>query len=160
MLIELPILWTVIINFVIWFIIHMTMAYIITMIPANWINVKSSLYQEKAFENAGKIYETHFKIKSWKELLPDGAALFDKGFKKKRLVSFEESYIQQFVLETCRGELAHWLVIAFSPIFFIWNPLWAGCVMIIYALLANLHCIITQRYNRIRFNKILDRRRF
>lgn len=158
MLFELPILWTILINIALWFIIHMSMAYIITMIPSNWINVNSIIFTEKKIEKNGKIYENHFKIKSWKELLPDGAALFDKGFKKKRLVSFEESYIRQFVLETCRGELAHWLVIAFSPIFFIWNPMWAGNVMIIYAILANLPCIITQRYNRIRFNKILGRR--
>jgi len=34
------------------------------------------------------------------------------------------------------------------PIFSIWNPLWAGWVMVIYAIAANLPCILAQCYNR------------
>jgi glycosyl-4,4'-diaponeurosporenoate acyltransferase len=155
MLIELPIIWTIIINIALWFIIHMSFAYIITIIPSSYINIKSWIYQKRAIEQNGRIYEDIFKIKNWKDYLPDGAALFNTGFRKKKLLSFDKEYMKQFVVETCRGELAHWLVILFSPVFFIWNPLWAGIVMIIYALFANLPCILAQRYNRIRFQRIL-----
>lgn len=155
MLIELPIIWTVIINVILWFIIHMSMAYIITMIPSSYINIKSWIYTERNWEQNGKIYDDKFQIKRWKGLLPDGAALFKKGFKKKSMASKDPEYLKRFYLETCRAELAHWLVILFSPIFFIWNPCWAGIVMIVYAFLANLPCIIAQRYNRIRFERIL-----
>ena len=158
MLIELPVLWTIIINIVLWFIVHMTFAYIITIIPAYLINTKSPIYQKLKWEQDGKFYEKYFKIKSWKGLLPDGAALFKKGFRKKSMDSKDMEYLKRFVLETCRAELAHWLVILFSPVFFIWNPFWAGIIMILYAFLANLPCIIAQRYNRERFRRILDRR--
>ena len=134
----------------------MSFAYIITIIPSFYINVKSWIYKNRNWEQNGKIYEDIFKIKSWKGLLPDGAALFKKGFRKKSLVSSDENYLSQFVLETCRAEFVHWLVIIFSPVFFIWNPLWAGIVIIFYAFVANLPCIIAQRYNRERFQRILN----
>ncbi len=67
----------------------------------------------------------------------------------------EKDYFLRFMLETRRGEFAHWLVILFSPVFFIWNPFIFGVVNIIYSLIANLPCIFVQRYNRIRFSKLL-----
>lgn len=41
-------------------------------------------------------------------------------------------------------------------LFFIWNPLWAGFIMIAYAILANLPFILTQRYNRPRLQRLLQ----
>ena len=157
MLIELPIIWTIIINIMLWFIVHMSFAYIITIIPSSYINIKSWIYKNRKWEQNGRFYETYFKIKSWKGLLPDGAALFKKGFRKKKLVSIDREYLSQFVIETCRAEFVHWLVILFCPVFFIWNPIWAGIIMIIYAFLANFPCIIAQRYNRLRFNRIMNK---
>jgi glycosyl-4,4'-diaponeurosporenoate acyltransferase len=133
----------------------MSFAYFITIIPSSYINIKSWIYKNRHWEQNGGIYEKYFKIKSWKGLLPDGSALFKKGFRKKTMVSKDKEYLKLFVLETCRAELVHWLVILFSPVFFIWNPCWAGLIMIIYAFLANLPCIIAQRYNRLRFMRIL-----
>ncbi|MBS1536862.1 MAG: glycosyl-4,4'-diaponeurosporenoate acyltransferase [Bacteroidetes bacterium] len=146
---------TIIINIVLWFIIHMSLSYIMILLPSSYINIKSWIYKDRKWELNGKIYEDIFKIKRWKGLLPDGAALFKKGFRKKQLVSSQKEYLTIFILETCRAELAHWLVILFSPVFFIWNPLWAGFIMIVYALFANLPCIYAQRYNRFRFQRIL-----
>lgn len=155
MLIELPEIWIVVIDFVLWFAIHMLVAYIGTALPARNINTASWLYKERSWEKDGKIYEDLFRIKAWKELLPDGAALFKKGFRKKRLTSHDRGYFERFIVEVCRAESVHWVVILFSPVFFIWNYWWAGIIMIIYAFLANLPCIIAQRYNRIRLRKIL-----
>jgi glycosyl-4,4'-diaponeurosporenoate acyltransferase len=86
--------------------------------------------------------------------LPDGAALFKEGFEKKRLKETNMEYLNWFMRETCRAELTHWIVFLFGPLFFIWNLWWVGIVMILYASLANMPCIITQRYNRIRLRRI------
>lgn len=134
----------------------MSFAYIITIIPTSYINIRARIYKKRDWEQHGKIYEDVFRVKSWKGFLPDGSALFKKGFRKKSMVSKDMEYLHRFVIETCRAELVHWLVIVFSPVFFIWNPIWAGFIMIIYALVANMPCIIAQRYNRIRFQRILD----
>lgn len=157
MLIEIPVFWIAIINVVLWLVIHLTIAYIATALPERLINVNSKLYGEMKWEKGGKIYDDLFRIRRWKELLPDGSALFKKGFRKKRMVSMNKEYVEKFILEICRAELTHWIVILFSPLFFIWNPWWAGLIMIVYAFAANMPCILAQRYNRIRFRKILEK---
>ncbi|MEJ2629459.1 MAG: glycosyl-4,4'-diaponeurosporenoate acyltransferase [bacterium] len=157
MLIELPVHWIIIIDVMVWFIVHMSVSYLITLVPKQYINIDAWIYRERKWEDQGRLYEKVFKIKKWKDMLPDGAALFRKGFRKKRLTSVNKEYLHQFILEVCRAESAHWIVILFSPLFFLWNYWWAGIIMILYALIANIPCILAQRYNRIRFKRILNK---
>ncbi len=51
-------------------------------------------------------------------------------------------------------ELILWLAHLGGWLFFLWNPAWAGWVMVLYATLANGPCIITQRYNRVRLGNL------
>jgi glycosyl-4,4'-diaponeurosporenoate acyltransferase len=113
------------------------------------------LYKQRKWEKAGNIYKTVFKIKSWKQLLPDGAIIFKRGFQKSRLTNSTLLYLSIFMQETCRAELTHWLVLLFAPLFFLWNYLFVGIIMILYALIVNIPCILTQRFNRIRLNKFV-----
>jgi glycosyl-4,4'-diaponeurosporenoate acyltransferase len=76
------------------------------------------------------------------------------GFAKGRLTDWNAAYVDQFIVETRRAELAHWCMLCCFPIFFLWNPPWACCVMFIYALLANLPCIVAQRFNRFRLARL------
>ena len=68
----------------------------------------------------------------------------------------DKEYFQEFVMETCRAELTHWIVFLFASIFFIWNLWWIGIIMVAYAITVNMPCIITQRYNRIRLRRVLE----
>jgi len=61
-------------------------------------------------------------------------------------------------IETRRAELTHWLLMVPAPFFFLWNPAWAGWVMIVYALLANCPFIMIQRYNRPRLERVLRKK--
>jgi glycosyl-4,4'-diaponeurosporenoate acyltransferase len=157
MLLVLPEIWIIIIDIVLWFIIHMSVAYIATILPLDNLNTESWLLKERNWEKSGNFYDRFFKIKKWKGLLPDGSALFKKGFRKKRMTSSNPEYLSKFIIETGRAEIVHWIVILFSPVFFIWNYPWAGWVMIIYAIIANLPCILAQRYNRIRFKRMISK---
>ena len=94
----------------------------------------------------------------WKDLLPDGAAWFGKGFPKARLRARDTGYLAQFARETCRGEFVHWVVLLAGPLFLLWNPGWMGVAMLLYAVLANLPCIVVQRYNRGRLLRLVARR--
>ncbi|MBF0430450.1 MAG: glycosyl-4,4'-diaponeurosporenoate acyltransferase [Fibrobacteria bacterium] len=147
--------WTVIIDTLAWFLVHMGFAWFVTSLPANIFNPEGVLFKLRSWEKGGKIYQKLFRVHNWKKKLPDGAALFKKGFKKKKINSRKPEYLERFVLETCRGEAAHWLVILAAPLFFLWNPPWAGLVMIGYAFCANLPCIIVQRYNRPWINRLI-----
>ena len=80
------------------------------------------------------------------------------GFAKGTLAGTKADYLRRFIRETWRGELCHWFALGCTPVFFLWNPGWADLVMVAYALAANLPCILAQRYNRSRFQRLLARR--
>ena len=154
MLVHLPTAITITIDVIAWLIIHMGVSYIMSRQPLSSFNSDSWLYTKRVWEKNGRFYERLFRLKSWKRKLPDGAAIFKNGFKKKRLKGTEKGYLDTFIRETCRAELTHWIVFLFGPLFLIWNLWWVGIVMIVYATMANIPCVITQRYNRIRLQRI------
>ena len=150
MLVELPVVLLVVVNIFGWLIIHLGVAWLVTQFPDRLFRTEGWLYRARPWEYDGRLYEKVFLINAWKKKLPDGAALFKKGFPKRRFISRDPAYLERFARETCRGEIVHWIVFSCSLLFFIWNPWWAGFVMVGYASVANLPCIVVQRYNRIR----------
>ena len=157
MLIHLPTLPTILIDIAAWFVIHMGVSYLMTHVPLISFDAKSWLYTQRRWEKDGRVYKKIFGLKKWKEMLPDGAALFKEGFEKKHLRKLDNEYLNNFIRETCRAELTHWIVLLFGPVFLVWNLWWVGIVMIVYAISANLPCIISQRYNRIRLKRVYSK---
>jgi glycosyl-4,4'-diaponeurosporenoate acyltransferase len=158
-LIELPTFWTILLDIVIWFVIHMGVVYLAVRIPIRFFNPKAFLYRIRRWEKGGAIYQKFFKIKRWKERAPDGAGfLKERGFPKKRLGDKSNAYLYTFLLETCRAEMTHWIIFLFAPFFFMWNRFWVGVIMIIYAAAENIPLIMIQRYNRARFRRIMEKR--
>jgi glycosyl-4,4'-diaponeurosporenoate acyltransferase len=153
---HLPGLLTFIIDFTAWLLIHVFVSLPISRMRPNSFNPDSWLYKERHWENTGKFYDRILKIKKWKGFLPDGAAVQKSGFRKKRLNNNDAVYIRRFILETCRAELTHWVIFVFAIVFFIWNDWWIGLIMIVYAIVVNIPCVFTQRYNRIRLRKVYD----
>jgi glycosyl-4,4'-diaponeurosporenoate acyltransferase len=92
-----------------------------------------------------------------KDRLPDAARWFDGGFAKGSLAAHDPAYLRRFIRETWRGELCHWFALGCVPVFFLWNPWWADMVMVGYAMMANIPCILAQRYNRLRLRRLLAR---
>lgn len=154
MIIQLPGLLNIIIDFIIWLLVHVFVSLSTWKLRQDSFNPDSWLYQERRWENCGDFYKTFFKVKKWKEFLPDGAAVSKGGFRKKNLGNHDPAYIRKFIIETCRAELTHWIIFIFSIIFFIWNEWWIGLIMVVYAIIVNLPCVITQRYNRIRLRRV------
>jgi glycosyl-4,4'-diaponeurosporenoate acyltransferase len=157
MLLNLPTLPTILLDIATWLIIHMGVSYLMTHIPLSSFDAGFWLYKQRKWEKNGKIYVRTFRLKKWKKKLPDGAALFKKGFQKKHFKGIDNIYLDNFIRETCRAELTHLIMFLLSPVFFIWNIWWVGIVMIIYAILVNLPCIIIQRYNRIRLKRVYSK---
>jgi glycosyl-4,4'-diaponeurosporenoate acyltransferase len=103
------------------------------------------------------LYRRVFFIHRWKHLLPD-AAPWVSGFPKARLTSDDPSYLRTFIAETRRGELAHWLQWLVISSFIIWNPFPANLIILIYAVVLNLPCILNLRHTRQRLSRLLLRR--
>lgn len=157
MLIELSVLWLVVLNVLVWLIFHLGFAWAGTRLPLKGFREGSWLYRERKWEARGNFYEKRMSIRTWKDRLPDCGGIFAGGFSKAGLASTSRDYLRRFLLETCRGELVHWTVMFSSVLFLLWNPWWAGLIMMAYGIAANLPCIVVQRYNRIRLKRVLDR---
>jgi glycosyl-4,4'-diaponeurosporenoate acyltransferase len=155
MIIYLSSLWMLALDFIAWLVINLSVAGVISRLRSESFNAETWLFKERNWEKHSRLYEHLFKIKKWKGWLPDGAEVSRKAFKKKHLQTADSGYIQVFILETCRAEILHWIIFLFGFVFFIWNPWYVGIIMIVYAGIANLPCILTQKYNRIRLKRLL-----
>ena len=155
MLVELPILWTALLNVLAWLVFQLGLAWTMTQIPAKHFNPRSAWARLWNWETSGRAYENIFAIKHWKDLLPDAASWFKGGFPKAELRVRMPDFLERFLRETWRGELTHWLAMLALPVFAIWNPGWGVAVNVAYAVAANLPCILVQRYNRARFLRVL-----
>jgi glycosyl-4,4'-diaponeurosporenoate acyltransferase len=152
--IELPTSWVIALNIAGWPVIQLALAWAFTRMPAPWFSPTAAC----RWEQRGRFYERVLGIKSWKDRLPDAARWFSGGFAKGQLAGADTDYLRRFVCETWRGELCHWAALACAPLFFLWNPWWADVIMVSYGLIANLPCILAQRYNRLRLQRLLARR--
>lgn len=141
-----------------WPVIQLAIAAMVMRIPQELFAHDGPLYRQRKWEQAGRFYTKWLRVRRWKSMLPDGAPWMG-GFTKKRLVSTNDGYLRKFIVETRRAEFAHWWIMACCPVFFLWNPLWACCVMVGYAIASNLPCIVAQRYNRLALTRICEQRR-
>ena len=122
--------------------------------PAAAFAGDSRLYRLRDFEDHGRFYE-RLRIKRWKDRLPEAGALFTGGFSKRSVKTLDRSVFERFVVETRRAEWTHWVIMLATPVFLVWNWWWVELLMIVYALAANLPCLLVQRYNRARLARLL-----
>jgi glycosyl-4,4'-diaponeurosporenoate acyltransferase len=149
--------WTFVLDVAVWAAWSTLAGYLAHVLPATRLDHDTALFRLRRSELDRRLYERRLHVKAWKDRLPEAGALFGGGFSKRHLVRRGRDHLERFVIETRRAELTHWLVMAAAPLFFLWNPWWAGLVMIVYALVANVPCIAIQRYNRARLLRILRR---
>ncbi|RPJ35436.1 MAG: hypothetical protein EHM17_02720 [Verrucomicrobiaceae bacterium] len=149
--IELPLAWIIVLNCTGWPVIQLGLAWGFTRMPDAWFHAPGALPGEDW------LYRHVFHVKRWKDRLPDAAGWFGGGFAKRALATTEPDYLRRFIRETWRGELCHWCAMLFVPVFFLWNPWWADLVILVYAIVANLPCILAQRHNRMRLRRLLAR---
>jgi len=155
--VSLPLGWTILVNAAAWLVIHLGVSFFSSRLPLRWFHPDRGLFRSREWERGGRLYERVFRIRAWKRILPDGAAVFRSGFRKRRMLGRASGYCRTFVLETCRAELCHWLVFALVPLFFVWNPWYVAWPMVPYAVAANAPCIVAQRFNRPRLAALAER---
>jgi glycosyl-4,4'-diaponeurosporenoate acyltransferase len=151
--------WTVLIDCVVWAVAGFSVGYLAHRASAQRFAAAGVLTRLRAFERDGRWYEERWRIKAWKDRLPEGGAIFSGGFSKRSLRTRDPDVLGRFVIETRRAEHTHWWLMALAPLFLLWNPWWLALAMIGYALIANVPCLMVQRYNRARLIRVLRRRR-
>jgi glycosyl-4,4'-diaponeurosporenoate acyltransferase len=148
--------WLAILDAGIWAVWSAIAGYAAHRVPVERLGRDRFPFRLSEVERGGRVY-ARLRIKRWKRLLPEAGDLFAGGFSKRHLARRDRSYLERFVAETRRAELTHWLILAAGPLFFLWNPWWLGLAMVGYAAAANVPCLLTQRYNRVRLLRLLAR---
>ena len=111
--------------------------------------VDGPLLRLRPFEVGGGWYQRRLRVKSWKRWLPEAGRAFG-GRSKRHLPPGGEAGLPRFLTECRRAERAHWLILAATPAFALWNPPGLFVAMVVFALVANVPCLIVVRYNRAR----------
>lgn len=157
MWVELPNLWIIVLNVIGVPVIHLGISWVYTRMDRSRFDPDALFFRERTGEKGGEWYQIVFKVRTWKRFLPDAAVWFD-GFSKGSLNRKTPEYVRAFIVETCRGEAAHYAQIFGILLTLIWNP-WpvAAGFMIVYAFASNLPCLISLRFTRARLRLLLDR---
>ncbi len=110
------------------------------------------------WELAGSPLHRWTKVDLWKDRLPDAGTWFG-GLTKKRLPSDGEGGWQRFAAESLRAERTHWAMFAVLPLLATWNPPALFVANVVFAVVANVPCMIIARHNRARVVRLTQRTR-
>ncbi|MDY4888836.1 MAG: hypothetical protein SO135_03700 [Sphaerochaetaceae bacterium] len=114
------------------------------------------ILRHRSWERGGSIYQKVFKIRAWKDYVPEMGRITPEKFSKRHVMSTKAEYLEQFILESVRAELCHCFSLFLSiPILtFVDTPFfkWA----LVYVIFLNAPCIMIQRTNRPRLERILQ----
>ena len=146
---------TLVVDIFAWFWIHLGIGYLSSRIPLRWINSERKFFHAYGWEKEGQIYERLFHVRSWKHLIPNGSAVYRGAFSIRNLKTMDIAYLERWLKESVRAEICHWAMIFPGFLFFLWNNVVMGWLMVIYAFLNNAVPIIMQRFNRPRMRKLL-----
>lgn len=155
MFLTLPEIWIVLLNALGIPAAHFGISWAFTRAPGGLFDPARWPFRPFPGESARR-YERHTFIRHWKERLPDAAPWFG-GFAKKRLRGADPEFLRRFIAESCRSEAAHWAQVLVIAGFITWTPWPWALVILAYAIASNLPCILLQRYNRLRFRRVLAR---
>lgn len=122
-------------------------------IPEKYLDYRRWPFREKKWEDGGNVYQRLFKVKVWKHQLPELSDFFSKSFSKKKIEPRNQAYLEKYVAESCRAEMAHWSIILLAFISVVANDCVVSMLMVAIAL--NMPFIVIQRYNRPRIMRLL-----
>lgn len=152
MLNEQPLYKVLIINVILGIIWHISMLFICVAKNTSTFSPEKRLYRPHKWEKGGKIYSDILKINRWKDMLPQHIG--KNGFSKEHLDTVSIEYLDNFILETCRGEWNHTMNCTFAFVLFLLNNALIALILSLLLILGNLPFIIIQRYNRFRLQKL------
>jgi glycosyl-4,4'-diaponeurosporenoate acyltransferase len=104
----------------------------------------------RGFERGGSWHQRWFRVRAWKDHLPEAGTWFGGVSKSHLPVGERHAALDRFAAESLRAERTHWTIVAITPLFALWNPPELFLVNVVFALLVNAACIVVPRYNRAR----------
>ncbi|WBY63727.1 hypothetical protein [Thermocaproicibacter melissae] len=139
-------------NLVIVAVWHILFFILCIKLPTATFDASKGRYVARPWEQGGRWYRENLKIQLWKDRLPQHIG--KTGLSKKHFSDASIEYIDEFIMETCRGEWVHLNDCLCAVVLLLINPLLVGLVLSFFVLLGNLPCAIVQRYNRFRLQAL------
>ena len=126
-------------------------SYIVNLLPYSLLYRIYPHFRPRLWEKDGKIYQSVFRIRSWKEYIP-AVGSFDK---KHMNAHPDRSYLSMYLLESLRAELCHELAMVLGIAVMAISIQPAKWKILLWSLMLNLPCMMIQRFNRPRFERLL-----
>lgn len=152
MLRDEPILDTLLVNLLLGTIWHFATFFLCISINVKHFDSKKRWYRPKKWEKDGKWYADHLKINKWKDFLPQHVS--KDGFSKEHLDDVSIEYLDEFIMETCRGEWNHGMNCLFAVVIFLINSFTVAICLAPLVIIGNLPFALVQRYNRFRLERV------
>jgi glycosyl-4,4'-diaponeurosporenoate acyltransferase len=125
-------------------------------LPNSKFDESKECYAAKPWERGGRWYRENLKIQSWKDRIPQHIG--KGGFSKTHLKNDSIEYLDEFILETCRGEWVHRKNCLCAIVMLLVNPLLVGLLTSLFVMIGNVPFALVQRYNRFRLQTLRKRR--
>lgn len=102
-------------------------------------------------------YERLWAIRRWKAWIPDAGGALPGGIPKASLARRDPQALLRLLAETRRAEWVHWALWPAWTLTLLWLPPAGVALNLLFATLFNLPCVLLQRYNRLRLQRLLSR---
>jgi glycosyl-4,4'-diaponeurosporenoate acyltransferase len=102
-------------------------------------------------------YEQWLAIRRWKAWIPDAGNALPGGIRKASLARRDPDALRRLIGETRRAELVHWALWPAWLVTALWLPPAGVAINLLFATAFNLPCLLLQRYNRRRLQRVLAR---
>jgi glycosyl-4,4'-diaponeurosporenoate acyltransferase len=101
--------------------------------------------------------ERWLAIRRWKPWIPDAGHALPGGIRKASLARRDPAALRRLIAETRRAELVHWALWPVWLVSALWLPPAGVAINLLFATLFNLPCLLLQRYNRRRLQRMVAR---
>ena len=144
------------INIMVFAFFSLLITYLSLKLPDRIYDYRSWFYRERKWERRGRIYQSLFRVKAWKNRMPELSDFVKSVYPKKHIGKYSRKNLTVYLKESCRAELTHAAIICSSLLFRFWNDIVDTLIVLLIAFLINMPYIIIQRYNRPRITAMLE----
>lgn len=148
--------WAVLWSSVAWAVASVLVGAWATRLPVDRLG-EGPVTRLRRWEQGGRRWDRLLALRRWKDLVPEAGAWMG-GASKRHVPSRRTEDLRRFSAETVRAERVHWLLATSTVVHAVWCPPAVLAGMAVFGIVANLPCVLIQRYNRGRLGRILDRR--
>lgn len=146
--------WMALSSLAFWLLSSLLVGLLANRLPVRWLLAGRAPHRRVA--TPGRV-ATPPGIRIWKRWIPDAGPALPGGIAKANLVRRDLHSQRQLLIETRRAELVHWTLWAAGLLTALWLPPAGVLVNLVFATAFNLPCLLLQRFNRRRVQRLLAR---